>query len=60
MKYSVILLIAGKGSRCNLDYNKVFFELNNKPLFLYALDVFLKDKKCNEIIIVYNQISYWW
>lgn len=55
MKYSVILLIAGKGKRCNLDYNKVFFELNNKPLFVYALDVFLRDDKCNEVIIVYNE-----
>lgn len=55
MNYSVILLIAGKGKRCNLDYNKVFFELNDKALFLYALDVFMKDTKCNEIIIVYNE-----
>lgn len=55
MKYSVILLIAGKGKRCNLNYNKVFFELNNKPLFLYALEVFMKDNKCDEIIIVYNE-----
>ncbi len=53
--YSVILLVAGKGKRCNLEYNKVFFELNNKPLFTYALDVFLSDQKCNEVVIVYNE-----
>lgn len=58
MNYSAILLIAGKGKRCNLDYNKVFFELNNKPLFLYSLDVFLHDDKCEEVIIVYNENDY--
>lgn len=58
MNYSVILLIAGKGKRCNLDYNKIFFELNGKPLFLYALDVFRKDKKCEEIIVVYNENDF--
>ncbi len=59
-QYSVILLIAGKGARCNLPLNKVFYEIDNKPLFTYSLDVFLKDNKCKDIVIVHseNDVDY--
>ena len=53
--YSVVLLIAGKGARCNLPLNKVFYELQNKALFTYSLDVFLEDTRCKRIIIVHSK-----
>ena len=38
---SVILLMAGKGSRMNYKENKILMEINNKPLYRYSLDTFL-------------------
>lgn len=39
---SVILLMAGKGSRMNKDINKILLDLNNKPIYKYSLDLFLR------------------
>lgn len=53
MKYSTILLAAGKGSRTNLDYNKVFYHLDTERTVLdTSLSLFLKDPDCTQIIIV--------
>lgn len=38
---SVILLMAGKGTRMNYKENKILMEINNKPLYQYSLDTFL-------------------
>lgn len=50
--FDAILLMAGKGQRTQLGYNKVFYSLNNKPLYTYTLERFLNNSKCNKIIIV--------
>lgn len=50
--YSVIILAAGKGTRLNLGYNKVFYEINQKSILEYSVEYFLKDSSFSEIIIV--------
>lgn len=51
---SVIILAAGKGSRLNLGYNKVFYEINNKTILEYSVDYFLRDETFSEVIVVTN------
>lgn len=53
--YSVIILAAGKGTRLNLGYNKVFYEINQKSILEYSVDYFLKDASFSEIIVVTNE-----
>ena len=55
VKYSAVLLLAGKSKRFNGDINKVYTLINEKPLFQYSLEVFNKDDNCQSIIIVYNE-----
>ncbi len=53
MEYSVCLLAAGKGSRTHLEYNKVFYKLENgKTVLDTGLSVFLEDEDCKEVVIV--------
>lgn len=50
--YTAILLAAGKGTRLGAVHNKVLLPLeekNPRPLFDYALRVFLEDKHCAHI-----------
>ena len=49
---TAILLIAGSSARYGSKINKNFERINRKPLFLYSLEIFLKNKHINEIIIV--------
>lgn len=61
MEYSVCLLAAGKGSRTQLEYNKVFYKLENgKTVLDTGLSVFLEDEDCKEIVIVssHYEIEY--
>lgn len=54
--YSVILLAAGKGERLGAVHNKVLLPLaDERPLFDYALRVFLKDQRCGQIVLVIRQ-----
>ena len=55
MKYSAILLLAGRSTRFNGEINKVYMTINQKKLFQYSLDVFNNDEKCEKIVIVYNE-----
>ena len=52
--YNLLLLLGGKSSRFGGDVNKVYCLINNKPVFLYSLEKFLKFKEITKIIIVYN------
>ena len=47
MRYNLIVPCGGKGVRCGLDYNKLFYK-NKDGLMLIekTLDLFLKDKNC--------------
>ena len=49
---AVIILAGGKGERLNLGYNKLLYEIDNKPIYEYALDAF----KGYKIYFVSNDI----
>ncbi|GBU11134.1 2-C-methyl-D-erythritol 4-phosphate cytidylyltransferase [Erysipelotrichaceae bacterium] len=51
MQYDVILTAAGSGSRTKLGYNKVFLPIENKPCFMYSVELFLADSGCGTIYI---------
>ena len=52
MNYSVIVLAAGRGSRTNLDYNKVFYTFENGQTVLNkSLSVFLSDEDCKQVVM---------
>lgn len=53
--YSVIILAAGKGTRLNLGYNKVFYEIHHKTILEYSVDYFLNDPSFSEVIVVANE-----
>ena len=48
--FDVVLLMAGSGSRTGLSYNKMFYKINNTPLFLFSLEVFLNIEECSQIV----------
>lgn len=50
--FDCILLIAGKGTRSKLEFNKILYEIKEKPLYQYALDTFLKIQECKKVILV--------
>ncbi len=54
--FSVIIPMAGKGTRVNKDKNKALLEINGKPMFLYAYETF-KKYDC-EIILVISPDDY--
>lgn len=53
--FDTIFLIAGKGERTNLPYNKVFYKINGKSIYLYSLEKFLNLKECKKVIIVVSE-----
>lgn len=55
MRYNLIVPCGGKGVRCGLDYNKLFYK-NKEGLMLIekTLSLFLKDERCTRIILSIN------
>lgn len=52
MKYTAIILAAGSGVRTGLNYNKVFYKINDKRVLDYSVDFFKNHSDCEEIILV--------
>lgn len=50
--YQVILLAAGNSSRSGLNYNKVLYTLEDKPLIYKTALNFINDDRCNKIFLV--------
>ena len=58
MKYSLVLLAAGKGERLNLGYNKVMYHFNDgKTIIQKSLEIFIDDPDLEEVILVVNEQS---
>ena len=57
MKYDVILLASGKGSRMGLGYNKLLYRLGEKRLIDLACEPFLQDEECEQIILVSSDLQ---
>lgn len=51
MRYTAIVLAAGKGKRMNTDVSKQFLELNGKPVLYYSLEAFEKSS-IDQVILV--------
>lgn len=51
--YEAIIVAAGSGTRSGLTDNKILYMLNNKPLFMHSVDMFLKHGI--DVILVINQ-----
>jgi|LZCG01.1.fsa_nt_gb 2-C-methyl-D-erythritol 4-phosphate cytidylyltransferase len=49
---SAILLAAGRGTRIGAKENKVYIEIEKKPLLSYALNAFSKSPLIDEIVLV--------
>lgn len=55
MKYDVIIVASGKGSRANLGYNKVFYKLKDgRSVLDCSINLFDNDTDCQRIIVVTN------
>lgn len=52
---SLILAVAGIGKRMGLKYPKQFLKINDKPLFIFPLEIAEKNGIIDEIIIVTNK-----
>lgn len=56
MNYSLLLLAAGKNTKMGLGYTKMFFSLDDGETVLHhALQIFLNDERCTQIVIVTNR-----
>ncbi len=54
MSCGIIIAAAGQGKRMGLDINKLFIELNEKPILIHTLEKFYKRKWVDDIVIVAN------
>ncbi len=54
MGCGVIIAAAGQGKRMFLDINKIFIELNQKPVLIHSLEKFIEEKWIDDIVIVAN------
>lgn len=53
MKYGVVIVANGSGSRINLGYNKVYYRFDdNKTILEKSIDIFYNDDNCEEIVVV--------
>ncbi|MFC1769066.1 2-C-methyl-D-erythritol 4-phosphate cytidylyltransferase [Nanoarchaeota archaeon] len=50
-----IITAAGKGTRLNKFVNKIFLDINNKPIICRTIEAFEKCSQIDEIILVANQ-----
>ena len=55
--YSVVLLCAGKGKRTGLSYNKMLYKMNDRTVYEMTLDIFLKDQRCEQVIVVTSPVE---
>ncbi|MGL5540965.1 MAG: 2-C-methyl-D-erythritol 4-phosphate cytidylyltransferase [Erysipelotrichaceae bacterium] len=53
MKYSVIVLAAGSGTRANLGYNKLLYVQDGKTIIEQTLQLFMGDERCKQILVTY-------
>ncbi|WP_342526944.1 2-C-methyl-D-erythritol 4-phosphate cytidylyltransferase [Chryseomicrobium sp. FSL W7-1435] len=55
MNYTVVLPAAGSGKRMGASHNKLFLELNNKPILAHTLGVFQEDPWCTTIVLAIKE-----
>lgn len=55
MKFTVVILSAGRGERSGLDVNKNLFSLCGKRVIEYSIEKFKKINECSQIILVVSE-----
>jgi 2-C-methyl-D-erythritol 4-phosphate cytidylyltransferase len=50
--FDALILMAGKGERTGLSYNKALHPVKGKPLFRYAVETFLACPDCRKVVLV--------
>ncbi|MCI5773278.1 MAG: 2-C-methyl-D-erythritol 4-phosphate cytidylyltransferase [Erysipelotrichaceae bacterium] len=58
MEYAAVIVAAGKGSRMNLGYNKVYYKLDDKCILEHTIAKFKADKDCKQIIVVCDKADF--
>lgn len=60
MKYTALVVAAGKGLRAGLGYNKVLYYMNKhqNTILGKTLEFFNKDPRCTQIILVCSKEDY--
>lgn len=53
--YTAIILAAGQGKRMLAGKNKQFLKINDLPLIIHTLTIFVQDPWCNEMVLVTNE-----
>lgn len=56
--FDCILLMAGSGKRANLGYNKIKYEINNKAIFEYSLELFLGLDEVSKVVMVVSNDEF--
>lgn len=51
MEYQAIILASGESNRSSLNYNKVLYKINEKPLIFHSALNFINDDDCQKIVI---------
>lgn len=51
-KINAVLLMAGSGTRTNLNYNKAFYKVSNIPLFMYSVYKFVSLENLHKLYLV--------
>jgi 2-C-methyl-D-erythritol 4-phosphate cytidylyltransferase len=49
---SCIIAAAGSGKRCNLNFNKILYKVDDRTILEHTISIFLDIDYINEIIIV--------
>lgn len=57
MKIIFIILAAGQGKRFSFKQNKLFYQINNKPLIYYLLEKLNNFKDINKILLVTDKYN---
>ena len=56
MEYTAVLVAAGSGTRMNLGYNKILYEIEpNVRVIDKSIHLFNQDKRCKEVIVVLSE-----
>ncbi|MGD9909483.1 MAG: 2-C-methyl-D-erythritol 4-phosphate cytidylyltransferase [Candidatus Izemoplasmatales bacterium] len=56
--YTAVIVAAGKGTRSNLGFNKVFYNFGGKSLIDFTLLPFENDLECDKIILVVSSHDF--
>jgi 2-C-methyl-D-erythritol 4-phosphate cytidylyltransferase len=60
MKYSTVIVAAGKGQRMNLGFNKVYAKLSDgRTILEHAMEIFMADEDCLQITLVTDADDYY-